>query len=466
MNRLTNEAKQLLNRGLDAHLRIGVTGLSRAGKTAFITSFVDQLLHTSTHDNLPLLAALRDGRLLGARRVPQKNLLTPRFNLDGSYESLKLDPPTWPTPTRDVSEIRIAIKYKPQNKARKLVSRTATLYLDLVDYPGEWLLDLPMLEMDFATWSEQQLKRLQQIDLPEVQSWLERTQHLDIEHLTDDKMINAVSIEFTQLLLSLKAQGYQLIQPGRFVLPGELADAPVLLFFPYLSKVHSEKAKTAKEKPIKGGALDLLINRYKEYQQQVIRPFYKQYFASFDRQILLVDVLSPLNQGEHAFSDMQVALTEIMKSFSYGKNSLMRRLFSPRTDKLLFAATKADHITPDQHANLSLLLRHLVQPIWQHVSFESVAMECIPFASIQSTQTGFVEHKSHTTPVIHGTSMQGEELTVYPGEVPATLPKAEFWDKQGFDFVSFRPQNYVESQPLPHIGMGKVIQFLLGDKLR
>ncbi|CAM2837712.1 YcjX family protein [Vibrio rarus] len=456
MNKITSEAKQLLNRGLDAHLRIGVTGLSRAGKTAFITSFVDQLLHTSTHDNLPLLTASRDGRLLGARRVPQKNLLTARFNLDASYESLRATPPQWPTPTRDVSEIRIAIKYKPRSKARKLLSRNATLYLDLVDYPGEWLLDLPMLDMDFTHWSQQQIHRLRQIDLPEVKAWLERAATLDLLAEQDDKLINRVATEFTQLLLSLKSQGYQLIQPGRFVLPGELAEAPVVLFFPYVSE----------EKPAKGCALSLLVKRYQEYQSQVIKPFYRDYFSSFDRQILLVDVLTPLNQGEHAFCDMQIALTEIMKSFSYGKNGLLRRLFSPRTDKLLFAATKADHITPDQHANLNLLLRHLVQPIWQHVSFESVAMECIPFASIQSTDTGFVEQKSGATPVIHGTTLEGESVTLYPGEVPATLPKADFWQKQGFDFSSFRPKDALETQPLPHIGMDKVMQFLLGDKLR
>ncbi|PMF98680.1 nucleoside triphosphate hydrolase [Vibrio breoganii] len=456
MNKITNEAKQLLNRGLDAHLRIGVTGLSRAGKTAFITSFVDQLLHTSTHDNLPLLAAQRDARVLGARRVPQKNLLTPRFNLDGSYESLTLETPQWPTPTRDVSEIRIAIKYKPSSKARKLISRHATLYVDLVDYPGEWLLDLPMLEMDFQAWSEQQLLRLQQINLPEVEAWLARSQHLDYDEFNDDKLINDVAAQYTKLLLDLKSKGYQLIQPGRFVLPGELADAPVVLFFPYIFK----------DKPAKGSAVNLLSKRYKEYQQQVIKPFYRHYFSSFDRQILLVDVLTPLNQGEHAFSDMQVALTEIMKSFSYGKNSLIRRLCSPRTDKLLFAATKADHITPDQHSNLNLLLRHLVQPIWQHVSFESVSMECMPFASIKSTDAGFVDQKGKSIPVVNGTTIEGNALTLYPGEVPATLPKAEFWDKQGFDFVSFRPQNYVEATPLPHIGMDKVMQFLLGDKLR
>ena len=27
------------------------------------------------------------------------------------------------------------------------------LHVDIVDYPGEWLLDLPLLSKDFATWS-------------------------------------------------------------------------------------------------------------------------------------------------------------------------------------------------------------------------------------------------------------------------------------------------------------------------
>jgi uncharacterized protein len=28
-----------------------------------------------------------------------------------------------------------------------------TLNLDIVDYPGEWLLDLPLLSLSFAEWS-------------------------------------------------------------------------------------------------------------------------------------------------------------------------------------------------------------------------------------------------------------------------------------------------------------------------
>lgn len=44
MKRLQNELTSLVNRGM-RHLCLAVTGLSRSGKTAFITAFVNQLLH-------------------------------------------------------------------------------------------------------------------------------------------------------------------------------------------------------------------------------------------------------------------------------------------------------------------------------------------------------------------------------------------------------------------------------------
>ena len=57
-NRIKNELQTLVQRGLDNHLRLAVTGLSRSGKTAFITSLVDQLLHYQTA-NLPLFQAVK-----------------------------------------------------------------------------------------------------------------------------------------------------------------------------------------------------------------------------------------------------------------------------------------------------------------------------------------------------------------------------------------------------------------------
>ena len=55
-------------------------------------------------------------------------------------------------------------------------------------------------------------------------------------------------------------------------------------------------------------------------------------------------------------------------------------------------------------------------------------------------------------------------MLVYPGDVPSRLPKADFWQQQGFDFPSFRPMP-ADSEALPHIRMDAAIDWLIGDKL-
>lgn len=63
--RLQHDINALVNRGLDRHLCLAVTGLSRSGKTAFITSLVNQLLHLHSGARLPLFSAAREERILG-----------------------------------------------------------------------------------------------------------------------------------------------------------------------------------------------------------------------------------------------------------------------------------------------------------------------------------------------------------------------------------------------------------------
>ena len=58
--------------------------------------------------------------------------------------------PDWPERTADISEIGIDVHFSPAGGFGKLVSEirgsAATLTIRIVDYPGEWLLDLPLLE--------------------------------------------------------------------------------------------------------------------------------------------------------------------------------------------------------------------------------------------------------------------------------------------------------------------------------
>ena len=468
MKKIQQEVSDLIHRGMDSHLRLAVTGLSRAGKTAFITSLVNQLLYTSTHDNLPLFIPARDKKLIGAKRVPQTNMMVPRFAYDEALHSLHSVPPDWPEPTRDVSEIRLAIRYRPQKGARRLLAKSATLYLDIIDYPGEWLLDLPLLEMDYCEWSQSQFDSLKGVRKELAEKWLAKLDSFDPLAEANEKKLAEISRQYTSYLHECKRAGLHWVQPGRFVLPGELDGAPVLQFFPFINNFPfiNKERETALQKADKHSMYGMLKARYDEYQQKVVNAFYKQYFSTFDRQIVLVDCLQPLNAGHESFNDMKSALEQIMKSFRYGRSSLLKRLFSPRIDKVLFAATKADHITPEQHNALVSLLQQMVHPAWQNVAFEGIDMNCISMASIQATTTGFVTSGDATVPAIQGETLQGDAITLFPGDVPKKLPGESFWKENGFEFISFRPKETESDSPLPHLRMDKALQYLIGDKLK
>ncbi|MBE1274069.1 YcjX family protein [Enterovibrio baiacu] len=464
MKSVKNQVNKWVNRGLDRHVRLAVTGLSRAGKTAFITSVINQLLHSATNPRMPLFQPVRDGQVLGARRVQQSQLHIPAFDYDIGIQSLRSQPPTWPSPTRDVSEIRLAIRYRPKKGAMKLLQETATLYLDVVDYPGEWLLDLPLLSMSFDEWSRKQAAILKGKRKELAEEWLQALDAFDPLAEADEQRIAALSEGYTSYLHACKDEaGLHWVQPGRFVLPGEYAGAPVLQFFPLANGQYSE-SQLASASPNSNYAI--LKQRYDYYCQHIVKGFYKDHFSKVDRQIVLVDTLQPLNAGPESFNDMRLALEQLMQSFRYGKSGLLRRLFSPRIDKILFAATKADHVTPEQHPNLVSLLQQLIHEAWQSAAFEGIDMECVSLASIQATEPGMVDHKGETISALRGTLENGEPMLMYPGDVPARLPGDAFWQNNHFEFRQFRPMPSDVDEPLPHIRVDKALQYLLGDKLR
>ena len=460
-----SELLSLLNRGVDRHLRLAVTGLSRSGKTAFITSLVNQLLNVHSGARLPLFSVVRDERLLGVKRIPQRDMGTARFTYDEGLAQLYGTPPAWPTPTRGVSEMRLALRYRSQDSLLRHFKESATLYLEIVDYPGEWLLDLPMLAQDYFDWSRQMVGLLQGDRAQWAQPWRALCASLDPFAPADENRLAAIAAAWTDYLHRCKAEGLHFIQPGRFVLPGEMAGAPALQFFPWPLADEAARGKLAQAD--KGSNFAMLQQRFRYYCQHVVKDFYRNHFLRFDRQIVLVDCLQPLNSGPQAFNDMRLALTQLMQSFHYGQRTLFRRLFSPVIDKLLFAATKADHITADQHGNMVSLLQQLVQDAWQNAAFEGISMDCVGLASVQATQSGLVDHRGEKIPALRGERLaDGEALTFYPGEVPPRLPGHAFWQQQGFQFEQFRPQPLDIDRPLPHIRMDAALEFLLGDKLR
>ncbi|MEI8642540.1 YcjX family protein [Pseudoalteromonas sp. Hal099] len=55
-----------------------------------------------------------------------------------------------------------------------------------------------------------------------------------------------------------------------------------------------------------GSNLAHLIKRFNAYVKEVVKPFYNEHFKHFDRQIVLVDVLSALNEGHETLKSKVV----------------------------------------------------------------------------------------------------------------------------------------------------------------
>jgi uncharacterized protein len=127
-------------------VRLGVTGLSRAGKTVFITALIHALLRGG---RLPVFEA-SNGRIIRARLSPQPDDAVPRFDYETHLQALVAER-TWPDSTRQISEIRLIVEYQSAKGSLR------ELTLDIVDYPGEWLLDLPLLEKSYEAWSAETL---------------------------------------------------------------------------------------------------------------------------------------------------------------------------------------------------------------------------------------------------------------------------------------------------------------------
>ncbi|PZN47294.1 MAG: amino acid regulated cytosolic protein, partial [Proteobacteria bacterium] len=117
-------------------LRLGVTGLSRAGKTVFISALIHNLVHGG---RLPLFEAQKSGRIARAFLEHQPDDAVPRFQYEDHIAAL-VEERSWPESTRAISELRLTIEYESASAWNRMFS-AGKLSVDIVDYPGEWLLD-------------------------------------------------------------------------------------------------------------------------------------------------------------------------------------------------------------------------------------------------------------------------------------------------------------------------------------
>ena len=247
----------------------------------------------------------------------------------------------------------------------------------------------------------------------------------------------------------------------------------------------------ATDAPITQGSLAAMMrDRYESYLKFVVKPFFRNHFSRLDRQIVLVDVLAALNGGPYAVDDLTRALQSALSAFRPGARSWLAAILPARIDRVVFAATKADHLPSSSHDRLEAALSVVVEDAVRRAETAGAGIKTMAMAALRSTTEARARRDGDELACIKGVPLAGEkiagrvfdgikEVAIFPGDLDAdpraTLKAARAATGAGHDFgvglVRFGPPRLtppgasIEPQPWPHIRLDKALEHLLGDRL-
>jgi predicted YcjX-like family ATPase len=426
--------------------RIAVTGLQRAGKTVFVTSFVHALLHAKDApiEAFPFFPWRERVRAVELLDIPG----LPHFPYAERLADLLAEPPRWPAPTEGLSGVRVRLRLAPAPRLSRLLE-PQTLHLDLIDYPGEWLLDLPLLALDYEQWSVE-MEELANAGMRAALSvdWQAQAQALDPAATEDPFALARIGSAYVDYLKRCRAEGLSWLQPGRFLAGTTPLEA---LFFP-LSRARGARGGT------NGG---VLARRYEAYRK-LVRRFYGEVFGRLRRQVVLVDLLTALQRGQESFADLALATRTVVEAFEELRHPLAKVLPVGRLDRLSLVATKADHITSGQLNNLVGLLRDMLGEPFMRANARQSGLLAI--ASVRATTQVTRLWQGEALQFVRGVPIgRSDVVEVRPGEIPGQIPDRESWNSFVFNIREFSPPQLGApfDRPLPHINLDKVLQSLI-----
>ncbi|MBD3766230.1 MAG: YcjX family protein, partial [Rhodobacterales bacterium] len=445
----------------DPVIRLGVTGLARAGKTVFITGLVSNLM---SRGRMPQFRPEAQGRIEAVWLQPQPHDTVPRFDVEAHLAALTGDLPRWPDSTRAVAELRLSFRMRPQG-VRGALAGPRTVHLDIVDYPGEWLMDLALMPQTYADWAEGVLARLAR--RPEAAAYLARARAEDGALPLDEVRAQALAAAFAGWLQAARAAGLSDCTPGRFLMPGDLAGSPALTFAPLPRPAQTPRGCLWAE----------MARRFEAYKVQVVRPFFRDHFARIDRQVVLVDALGAIHAGPAAVEDLRRAMAEVLTAFRPGRAGFLTGLLTGRrVERILFAATKADHLHHAQHARLTAIVEGMLRQARDRADFAGARTAAMAIAAVRATTEEELDQGGRIIPAVRGRLIAtGRPATLFAGELPEDPARilsparegADRWLDADYRVMAFAParQQVAPGEGLPHIRLDRAADFLIGDRL-
>lgn len=462
---------------------LAVTGLSRAGKTAFVTSLVQNLRRTDPsayRDGGPLEAFLpfKTGALRSVMLPPSGHWNRPRFPFEECLGALASENPSWPKRTGAVSEIEFQLLFgRTKSKANGKDKAVAKVTLRIVDYPGEWLLDLPLLDQSFKQWSAATIALSREGSRAALsERWRSLLATWNLSGADEDAFSRKAAEHYRDYLVECRRKGLRFLQPGQFLRQqGQddedacpILDRPQLWFCP-LPPPDGGRWKA-------GSIGAKMAERYGAYCDETVGGFLRKTFGRYGRQLVLVDVLGALSGGSEVFHDTCRALSEVCRYLRTRSESRWRwieSLVGSRIDKIAFAATKADHVPRLQREVLAHLLGHMLRDEASASRWKRIELLTTYLSSVCSTEEDRVELGGRMYDAVIGRRIDtGKRAKVMVDQIPAEVPDPAYWRRReengvaAFDFPAFSPPtiNPNSHAGIPQIGMERLLNFLVADR--
>jgi predicted YcjX-like family ATPase len=339
-----------------------------------------------------------------------------------------------------------------------------------------------MLDQSFDGWSLEAIEAARSpARLPASRAFLEFLSSIGPNDPADEQVAIRGAKLFTDYLRQARAatEGPNVLGPGRFLMPGDLEGSPLLTFFPLAFEDTPEGSEPS-------GLAAMLDRRFRSYKSSVVTPFFENHFSTLDRQIVLVDALGALNGGADALRDLEHAMQGVMAAFRPGRSSLFARLIGwRRVDRLVFAASKADLMNSANHAGLEAVLRAAVSRTERRAEEAGAAIAVAALAGLRASEDVEMTKGGERYQCIRGVPEAGETVggrsfdgtkpsVVFPGDLPEDPLEAfdaAAGPKPRYRFVRFLPPRVSSrdtlglSGPWPHIGLDRIADFLIGDRL-
>ncbi|MBM3336485.1 MAG: YcjX family protein, partial [Betaproteobacteria bacterium] len=363
---------------------VAVVGLYRSGKTVFITSFINHVLH-----HRPADLKLGNG---GVQLTFDEELRPVNGFIRFPYEKYRCENNgRWPLKTNLLYQYRCSFFRSDWTWTKG--------QLALIDIPGERLADIPMSKLSFAQWSDWLLERVFQ-----DQHYRNLSQIFLSAINRDGVGESEITLAYRRLLAELYKSYRPVITPSTFLLndEGEFSGAALIRGDISGSFVGLNEDEQFAPLPANVRQKDMALtngfaSRYEKYRRKLAVPLTRT-ISRCNELAILIDPTTLLAANTGMYNGNRALLDQLFQILSPGKGifgvgmDLLRKSFGGHwgqsgISKIAIVATKADKVHDSQRDKLTELVKDMAEGVVNKFKLKSMQLDCKFFgcAAVKST---------------------------------------------------------------------------------